>query len=111
MRKRLVGTAHDTEADMRVAALHERGDDGMEWTLASGENIGMAWLEREAEAAILQNESHSVHGHAGAESFRHALNPAHHVAGPIDDGEIGRISVDWPARRHFAIRFMTVHSR
>ncbi len=56
MGKRLIGPPMMPKRDMLIAALHERGDNGVEWALASARTSGWFGLERKPEAAILQNE-------------------------------------------------------
>ena len=99
MRQRLVGTAHDAEADVQVAALHERRDDGVERALAAGEHVGMLGIERESGAAILQSEAHAVDRDAGTEIAEDALNPARDVAVVVDHGQIGGIACRPAGRR------------
>src|SRR5690349_11690575 len=93
MGERLIGSAHNAKPDMRIAALHESRNDGVKRPFAARKYVWMVWLECETEAAILKNEAHSVNRHPGAERRRYALNPAHHVAGAIDDREIRCVSV------------------
>src|SRR5215216_6293454 len=47
VRLRLVPATHDAKRDSDVAIGHERGDNSMQRTLASGENIGAGGVEAE----------------------------------------------------------------
>src|SRR5690242_18506624 len=109
MGKGLIGAAHNAKADMGVASFHKCGNDGVERPLTAYEHIRMVRFERKAVTAILKNEPHSIDRHAGAKRFRHALNPAHHVARAIDYGEIRCVSIDRLARRDVAIRLMWIN--
>src|ERR1017187_7918357 len=57
MSQRLIQPAHDAEADVLVASLHEGGDDGMERALVAGKHVERRGTEREKTSAILQGES------------------------------------------------------
>src|SRR5262249_25528617 len=57
VRLRLVPSAHDAEADRDAVLLHEGRDDGVQRTLASGKRVGLAGLEFEARAAIVEGEA------------------------------------------------------
>src|SRR5271169_3298536 len=52
MRQRLIGSSHDSESDVQIAALHERRNDGVEGPLASREHVGAGGIERESGAAV-----------------------------------------------------------
>ena len=68
MRQRLIRPAHDAESDMQIAFLHERGNDGVKRALAAGAStLGCSGFEREAGAAIVQQETHAFDRDPGAE--------------------------------------------
>jgi len=62
--QRLVGPAHDAEADVNVALLHERRNDGVKRTLAWRQNIGMSGFKGEEPAAILQCKARAFDDYA-----------------------------------------------
>src|SRR5580698_6578833 len=103
MGERLISSAHDAETNMLRAALHQRGNDGMERALSPGENVRMPRIEREPATAVLQNKAHALDRNARAELSEHALNPAGHVPVTIDHSEISGVTVDRLSGRHFAI--------
>ena len=57
VRLRLVEAAHDAEADLHVALLHERRDDRVQRPLARRERVRVAVFEREQRAAVVQHEA------------------------------------------------------
>ena len=85
---RLVPAAHDAEADVDVALLHEGRDDGVQGTLVSGERIGQAGRELEAGAAVMEGEAETGSDHAGAVAGVVALDERDDVAVLVDGGEI-----------------------
>ncbi len=87
----LVESAHDAEGDADVAMGHQRGNDRVQRALAAGELVGMAGLEGEQRAAIVQDEAAALDGDAGAEQAEIALDQRHHVAVAVDGREIGRV--------------------
>ena len=80
VRLRLVQPAHDAEADVHVALLHEGRNDGVERPLARRERVGMVGIHLEQPAAILQREAVIVHHHARAEMLVEALDQRDDVA-------------------------------
>ena len=88
VRLRLVPAAHDAEADVHVALLHERRDDGVERTLVSGKRIGQAGRELKTGAAILEREAEPRGDEAGAIAGVVALNERDDVPVLVDGGEI-----------------------
>ena len=53
----LVPAAHNAEADVDVAFLHEGRDNGVQGTLVSGERIRQAGSELESGAAVMKGEA------------------------------------------------------
>src|SRR5260370_9086020 len=53
MSERLVGAAHDSEADVQLSSLHEGGNDGIKGPLAWRQSIRVLCIEREQSPAIL----------------------------------------------------------
>src|SRR5262252_1773496 len=64
VRKRLVRPAHYAEADVQIAALYERRNNGVKGTLAPGENIRALRVECKPVRAVLQFESHAIYHYA-----------------------------------------------
>src|SRR5436305_6904201 len=98
----LIGAAHDSEADVDIVFFHERGNDGMKGTLARSERIGVAGIEGDKSAAILQHKSHAEHRNAWAERIIVALNQRSNIAVFVDRSEIPgvaprQISIYWLA--------------
>ena len=81
---RLHAAAHDAERQPGLAVLgDEGGNDGVERPLARRVDVGVAVLEREQLAAILQDEAAAVGRHARAHAAVVALDQRDHVAGRI----------------------------
>src|SRR5688572_28404260 len=57
VRLALVPTAHDPEADLDLALLHECGNDRVQRTLVRLERVRTIFVEREQAAAVLQHEA------------------------------------------------------
>src|SRR6267154_2340286 len=65
----------------RRAVLHdETRDDGLERTLAGRVDVGVAGLEGEELAAVLEGEAETGHRDAGAHAAVVALDQGDHVA-------------------------------
>src|SRR5271166_3394530 len=92
MSKRLIEAAHDAKANVLLAVLHERGNDGVERALATGKRIGRRGIEREKASAVLQGESHAHHGHVRSKVVVVALDEREDIAFAIDDGEVSGVA-------------------
>src|ERR1700683_2541606 len=57
VRQRLVGASHDAKPDVVIATLHERRNNGVEWTLVSGERVRFGGIQQEECSAIVQEKS------------------------------------------------------
>ena len=68
VRQRLVGASHDAKPDVVIATLHERRNNGVEWTLVSGERVRFGGIQQEECSAILQEKSHASYGNARAKT-------------------------------------------
>src|SRR5277367_4581593 len=49
----LIESAHDAEANVLVASLHERGNDGVKGALPTGKRIRRRGIQREKASAVL----------------------------------------------------------
>jgi len=76
----LIHSAHNPEADMLVAALHESGDDGVERPFARRQRVRMLRIVGERAAPIVQNESHALHGDSRSEDIGNTLDPRNDIA-------------------------------
>ena len=91
---RLHVAAHHTERHPGLAVFRGKtGNDGLEGTLARRIDVGVAVLEREKFAAILEHEAEAVGDEAGAHAAEIGLDLADHHAGGVGDGEIGGVAV------------------
>src|SRR5208337_2948647 len=57
VRLRLVPAAHDAERHAKIALLRKPRDDGVAGTLAAGQRVGRAGVQREERSAIVQRNS------------------------------------------------------
>ena len=71
----------------------EAGDDRLEGTLARGVDVGVAVLEGEELAAVLEHEAESVGDETGAEAAEVGLDLGDHHAVFVGDGEVGGVAV------------------
>src|SRR5512139_4158363 len=88
----LIHAAHDAEADVRIALLHESGDDGVERTLAGRQRVRVRCIERESAAPVVEMESEVVDHDPGTPDVGDALYPGDDVALVIHDGEVDGVS-------------------
>src|SRR5215472_11394033 len=109
--ERLVGSAHDPESDVVVTMLHEGWNDGMKGTLAGGERIGFGGVKHEQGSAVLQGESHAVHGNPRAEAGKIALDQRDNVAFAINRREIRGVARWRLSGLWIAIRLLRVDER
>ena len=81
------------------------GNDRVQRTFPRRKRIGMRRVEREQPAAVLQREARAVGHEAGSEVGEVALDERDHVAGSIDDAQIGGVAAvrGQRARRDFGI--------
>src|ERR1700679_264096 len=80
----LVPAAHDAEADMDLALLHEGRDDGVERPLMSGEGVRQAGSELKDVATALKREAESWGDKTSAIAGIVALNERDNVAVLVD---------------------------
>src|SRR5439155_19848502 len=86
---RLHGAAHHAEAHHRPAAFRDKaGNDGLVRALAGSDAVGMARLEHEVAAAVLQRDA--FHHDSRAEAHEVRLDEGDHHAGGIGRGEVHR---------------------
>src|SRR5579875_1042182 len=77
---RLHKTAHDPKRANRLATPRQKGrNDGMVWTLARGERVGMTGIQAEVVPTILQRHARAWHDDSRAKAHIVALNEGHHV--------------------------------
>ena len=77
-----------------LPSLHgEAGNDGLERALAGRVDVGMAVLQREEFAAILEHEAEAVGDESRAHAAEVGLDLRDHHAGGVGDGEIGGVTV------------------
>src|SRR5208337_1703975 len=57
VRLRLVPAAHDAERHAKIALLRKPRDDGVAGTLAAGQRVGRAGVQREERSAIVQRKA------------------------------------------------------
>src|SRR5258708_285451 len=93
---------------MHLAPLHERGNNGVKRTLAWLQRVGMRPIERKQGAAVLQDESHSLHHYAGAEAGVIALNERRNVPVLIDRGEVSGVTGGGISRARIAVGFVGI---
>src|SRR5262249_38375373 len=85
----LHGTAHHAETHHRPAAFRNKaGNDGLVRALAGPYAVGVARLEHEARAAVLQRDT--VHYHARAKARVVRLDERDHHPGSVGRGEVHR---------------------
>ena len=90
---RLDVAAHHAVGHQQPAVLeHHRRNQRVERPLAGLEAVRVAWLEREAGAAIVQHDAGVAGDDAGAERVEDAVDERHGVAVLVDDREIGRVA-------------------
>ena len=91
---RLVPAAHNAEADVDIALLHEGRDDGVKRAFVSGERVGQARSEVENLRRGSGRRSRGRGDEAGAVAGVVALDQRDDVAVLVDGGEIdGRVAV------------------
>ena len=91
---RLHVAAHDAEGHPGLAVFGgEAGDDGLEGALAGGVDVGVAVLEGEELAAVLEHEAEAVGDEAGAHAAEVGLDLRDHHAVFVGDGEVGGVAV------------------
>ncbi len=91
---RLHVAAHDAEGHPGLAVFGgEAGDDGLEGALAGGVDVGMAVLEGEEFATVLEHEAEAVGDEAGAHAAEVGLDLRDHDAVFVGDGEVGGVAV------------------
>src|SRR3954454_2766173 len=96
---------------MRIAALHETRNNSVEWTLASGEHVGMSRVEPKTGAAVLQLKTHAFDRDSRTKIAEDALNPAHHIAFPVGYGQVGSVAAGDLSRPHLAVCSSRVNHR
>ena len=105
---RLHRAAHHAEAQPRLAVLRgERGNDGVERTLARRVAVGMVLAQHELLAAVLQDEAQARRRHAAAHAAVVGLDQRDHHAVGVGGGEVDRVAfveLRGRARLHFAQR-------
>ena len=106
--QRLIHAAHDAEANVLVAVLHEGGNDGVEGTLAAGECIGRLAIDGKEASAILKHEPHAQHRNIRSKRIIVALDKGKDITFAIDDGEIRGIASRQGGRSHMAIRLVCI---
>ena len=91
---RLHVAAHDAEGHPGLTVLAgEAGDDGLEGALAGGVDVGVAVLEGEELAAVLEHEAEAVGDEAGAEAAEVGLDLRDHDAVFVGDSEVSGVAV------------------
>jgi hypothetical protein len=60
VRFRQIPAAHNAESDSHIVIFQEGRDDRVNRPLATGENMGVGFVEREKPAAVLQRETRSA---------------------------------------------------
>lgn len=91
MALRLHKPTHDTEHGMQASVGgvgHETGDDGVVRALPGGEDVGVAGVEGEVGAAVLQGEAAAGGDDAGSEAAVVGVDEADGVALGVGDGEV-----------------------
>src|SRR6266545_5099766 len=84
---RLHGAAHHAEAHHRPAVFRDKaGNDGLVRALAGPDAVGVARLEHEVTAAVLQRDA--FHHDSRAEAHEVRLDEGDHHAGGISRGEV-----------------------
>ena len=90
----LHAAAHQAEAHDRLAVFHhEGGDDGVEGPLARRVNIGVALVEREQGAAILENKAQPVGHQPRAHAAIIGLDQGDHHAVLVGHGQVDGITL------------------
>ena len=112
VRLALVPAAHDAEADLVVALLHEGRDDGVQRALARRQRVRLVLAQREQAAAVLQHEAGARRHQSRAEAAVVALDERHDVAVLVDDRHVDRVvalrvgDAGQPIRQHLARRLV-----
>lgn len=90
----LIMAAHDAEGHDRAAGFgHHAGDDRVHRPLVRRDAVGMAALEAETEAAILQHDAGLAGENARAEALEGRVDQAAGIALFVDDAEIHRVAM------------------
>src|SRR4029077_11877060 len=111
VRQRLVGSAHDTESDMRISLLHESGNNGVKRPLARRPRIGMAGIEQKQSATVVQHKAPTLHRDSGTESVVQALYERCDVAVLVDGGQVSRVAPGRGAAGRSAVRLRGINQR
>src|SRR3981081_2493327 len=74
VRKRLIGTSHNSESDVFVAPFHECRNNCVERALVRSQSIRMLGIEHKQSTSILQQKAHAFYGDARAEIVVHTLD-------------------------------------
>ena len=96
----LVIAAHHAEGHFRaaVAGDHAR-DDRVQRALFRGDHVGMTALQREALAAIVEDDAGVRRNEAGAEAVEDRVDEADRIALFVDDRDVDRVTM----QRHLEI--------
>ena len=111
MRAQNTQSEAESKYQQQIQAGHEGGDDGVKGPLAGRQRIGMAGIEHEQPATILQYKSPALDRDSGTEGVVVALYERGDIAVLVHGSQIGCVASRGRAAGRSAIRFCRIDQR